>query len=162
MKTNHPMILHRLIKEGKVVGYQKQEGGRIYHLDAIHERLLYPKKTDYFYTYAHDVRECCLSSVSPTGERRQELINFYIPHDRADTYTGVDLADGTKVFERDKVINDYEAKGTVLFEKGAFVARFLKQKDKHGLPWLECAPHIDLAVKLGLTIIGIEGVKEGR
>lgn len=83
-------LLLRLVRDGKVVGYEKHEGGKILH--SVNCKEWYDILT---------VQSCGIVYkplyVSP-------LISyiFYIQHDRIDLYTGVDI-DGVKVFYKDQI-----------------------------------------------------------
>lgn len=80
------IILSRLIKDGKVAGYQKQENGKIYHKKnhTLKEFNIWQDISEILHI------ECC---------EYAELKN-YITHDRVDRWTGID---GIKVFERDRL-----------------------------------------------------------
>jgi hypothetical protein len=113
------VLLYRLMRlkgDGKFecVGYMKIEGGRIYHTDVL----------DFKYLSGHKASVWAEVII---------LRGCYIQFDRADQYTGVDLADGTKVFERDNVgfgsgivrtVRYLPEKGYYYFEDGALLCNY--------------------------------------
>jgi hypothetical protein len=90
----------------EVVGYQKFENGRIYH-QAVDSNNW------------HDISLIGESNVNLVIEGLTKL-PFYIEHNRLDRYTGVDLKDGTKIFEND--ILEYNEVGhyKVVLKNGAW------------------------------------------
>jgi hypothetical protein len=125
----------------RVVGYQKQENGRIYHKPIEPD----PKKKEYPW---YDI-------LTPAWKDKEF---YYIKHDRIDRYTGVDLIGGTKIFERDRIINIndthpeyyYSSKSmTVQFDRGEYRVQTYK------LHWLARVSYGHEHVK----VIGIQGVR---
>jgi hypothetical protein len=132
------MILHRLVKDNKVVGYQKLEGGRI-----LHNCLLYAMEKESANWY--DI--LTIDKKYSTEKMSSEIYHpYYISHDRVDRWTGVEIK-GEKVFERDQVKGE-TLEGVVRFEDGSFVVHF-----EHASCYLSSSNK--------LKIIGIQGVKEG-
>ena len=72
-------IMFRLIKDGKVVGYEKHEGGKILHSDISSPELYYN-----------------ILAVDYKGNTY-----YYIPHDSKDMYIGIKDKDGEELFEDD-------------------------------------------------------------
>lgn len=76
-------LLFRLVKNNTIVGYQKQENGKIYHKQATFIRE--------GETYVGAFEDIFI------GDR-----TVYIPHDRIDRDTGIEIG-GAKLFERDRL-----------------------------------------------------------
>jgi hypothetical protein len=144
-------LLGRLIKDGLVVGYQKQASGKIYHAKAKHA----DEKGDIIDDYFFDI-----SVIEQVQRMREdynqtwlpELVN-YIHHDRVDQFTGL-THDGTKVFERDtgdEVTPSKVETFTVELIRGTWSMRTYRPRSE----WIQ-----DLYRNIKhATIIGIEGVK---
>jgi hypothetical protein len=161
------MILFRLIKDGKVVGYEKHENGNIYHL-MPEEYILHSKGGS---TILWDGR------LDENGLMNLKNIHrSYIPHDRKDMWTGMVLDDGAKVFNRDRVeltkkawkheegteVEEVRVEGIININMHDGVriidenensiltqeALFMGQENKYGLLYAK-----------NLKIIGIEGVE---
>jgi hypothetical protein len=154
-------ILYRLLKrltDGsyEVVGYEKHEGGRIYHSKDI-------KNWDHIFKYKVTITRNLKAGTIATVDH-----NNYIHHDRMDQFTGITLNDGTRVFERDKI--EYQtiwvSAANVNFNLG-----IVKYDNKRGCFYISSGEGDYFTVrftehysggnirKLG-KIIGIEGVKK--
>jgi hypothetical protein len=101
------MILFRLMKDGKVVGYEKH----------IYREA--DEDSDADMTIWH---------AKPNKHYWHILAGNYIPHDRKDRYTGIDV-DGEKLFERD-ILYDEMAKGRWVIEwdaSGDNIGRWIRR-----------------------------------
>jgi hypothetical protein len=132
------------MKDGKVVGYEKHENGKIWRIkpECVNKRVLW----------------CCIEE-----EGEITPLAWYIPHDREDRYTGIDV-DGEKLFERDEVEAHYEVNaelnaaqtGVVRFKNGRFV---VCAKNSDETEYIFC----DIYILIDSTrIIGIEGAANDK
>lgn len=149
-------ILFRLLRnldDGsyEVVGYEKHEGGAIYHSKDMEQWGDIMQLT-----YIETLKE---HALCPTDTYTKACHLNYIPHDRKDIYTGIEV-DGVKLFEKDKVEVVYGDTTTHTIQYcgeadyPAFdLSPYLENCESNGI--MHCMCHYDVRIK----IIGIEGVK---
>ena len=147
MSDNNDTILMRLMRKlpdgsFEVVGYEKHEGGRIYHAGFNSKKEL-----------------LCYEDILPDCDGDMG----WVKHDRKDRYTGVDI-DGVKVFERDEVMQQ----GTrttmggwvsVTDEKGT--VKYVPELAKFMAVSTMTTGGYDMNALSNPKLTGIEGVKEG-
>lgn len=141
------ILLLRLLFEGEVVGYQRQENGLIFHINICEVKKL-----------------TSLSAPLKKGDGWFKVTVWgLIKHDRIDMWTGVTVA-GAKLFERDRLkIDDIVRLFTVQYHAPA--AMWVVIPD---LVFIDGEPkrealinYIESGIFKG-KITGIEGVKDER
>lgn len=130
-------IIFRLINDGKVVGYEKHEGGRIYHCQPCADNKYLPFAEMDILTLHFD-------------NGKEWYHPYYIPHTRKDRWTGLKYDSGRLMFERDKTEDEHGEKGTVLYYEGEAQFRV----------FIEGLGSYEISDIKGLTFLGIEGVDD--